>query len=88
MFFDDKLKKFEDLGAQRHLVNSLEGLWERSLDLRGTKTRLRESWRAQASSQGGKKDRQEGAKMHSRTLIWRLLQPFWNENVVQMAATS
>ena len=30
---------------------------------------------------------QKGAKMPPRTLIWRLVQLFWIENVVQMDAT-
>ena len=86
-FLFKKLKKFEDLGAQHHLVNSLEGLWERSLDLRGTKTRLRESWRAQTSSRRGKKDRQKGVKMPPRTLNLADLAAIWREHVIQMAAT-
>ena len=32
------------------------------------------------------KEHQKGAKVPSRILIWRLLHPFWSENVIQMAA--
>ena len=87
MIFKAKLKKFQDFETNERFRNGLGGLWAHSLAPRGNQTRLVESWRAQMSSRGSKKDRQKGAKMPPRTLIWRLLHPFWSENVIQMVAT-
>ena len=81
--------KFEEISRfwnQKRVGNGLGGLWEHSLDPRGIQTRLVESLRAQMSSRGGKKDCQKGAKMLPRTLVWRLLQPFWSEHVIKMVA--
>ena len=86
MIFKAKLKKFQDFETKERFRNGLGGLWEHSLAPRGNQTRLVESWRAQMSSQGSKKDRQKGAKTPARTLIWKLLHPFLSENVIQMAA--
>ena len=80
------VRKFEDFGSKDRLRSGLGDLWEHSLAPRGNQTRLVESWRAQMSSQGSKKDRQKGAKTPARTLIWKLLHPFLSENVIQMAA--
>ena len=83
---NQNLRKFQDFGTKKRFRNGLGGLWEHILTPRGNQTRLVESWRAQMSPRGSKKDRQKGAKTPARTLIWKLLHPFLSENVIQMAA--
>ena len=87
MTFKAKLKKFQDFETNERFRNGLGGLWEHGLAPRGNQTRLVESWSAQVSSRGSTEDRQKVAKVPPRTLIWRLLHPFWSENVIHMAAT-
>ena len=86
MIFKAKLKKYQDFETKERFRNGLGGLWEHSLAPRGNQTRLVESWNAQMSSRGSTEDRQKVAKVPPRTLIWRLLHPFWSENVIHMAA--
>ena len=87
MIFKAELKKFQDFETKERFRSGLGGLWEHSLAPSGNQTRLVESWNAQMSSRGSTEDRQKVAKVPPRTLIWRLLHPFWSENVIHMAAT-
>ena len=68
------VRKFEDFGSKDRLRSGLGDLWEHSLAPRGTQTRLGESCRAQASSQGGKKERQKGTKMPPREALADILE--------------
>ena len=68
------MRKFEDFGSKERLRSGLGELWEHSLAPRGTQTTLGESCRAQTSSQGGKKERQKGAKMPPREALADILE--------------
>ena len=68
------VRKFEDFGSKDRLRSGLGDLWEHSLAPRGTQTTLGESCRAQTSSQGGKKERQKGAKMPPREALADILE--------------
>ena len=87
MIFKSQFKKFQDFETKERFRNGLGELWEHSLAPRGNQTRLVESWSAQMSPRGSTEDRQKVAKVPPRTLIWKLLHPFWSENVIHMAAT-
>ena len=85
MIFKAQLKTDQDFETKGRYRDGLGGLWAHCLAPRGNQTRLVESWSAQMSSRGSTEDRQKVAKVPPRTLIWRLLHPFWSENVILMA---